>query len=40
MICNICLSETVEGEVDKLMLCSKCLKRVQKYWESKDVKKY
>ena len=40
MICNICLSEDIAGEVDRLHLCKDCLKKVRKYWEKSNVKEY
>jgi len=40
MICHICLSEKVRGQIDKLQLCDKCLEKVAKYWDEKDVKRY
>lgn len=40
MICHICLSEKVKGKVDKLELCDDCIKKVAKYWEDTDVKRY
>ena len=40
MICNICLSEKVRGEVDKLVLCEDCLKKIEKYWDESEVKRY
>jgi len=39
-LCNICLSEKVKGEVDKLTLCGDCLKKVEKYWNESEVKRY
>ena len=40
LACNICLSEEVKGEVDRLILCNKCMKKVSKYWDKNEVKKY
>ena len=40
MICHICLSEKVRGQIDELQLCDKCLDKVAKYWDEKDVKRY
>ena len=38
--CNICLSEKVRGEIGKLILCADCLKKVEKYWDETEVKRY
>ena len=40
MICNICLSEKVRGEIGKLTLCADCLKKIEKYWDETEVKRY
>jgi len=40
MICHICLSEKVRGQIDKLQLCAECLKKVSKYWNENEVKRY
>ena len=40
MICNICLSEKVRGEVDKLTLCADCLKKIEKCWDESEVKRF
>ena len=40
MFCNICLSEKVRGEVDKLKLCNECMKKIERYWDETEVKKY
>ena len=37
MICHICLSEKVRGQIDELQLCDKCLDKVAEYWDEKDV---
>ena len=40
MICNVCLSEKVRGEIDRLKLCEDCLKKIEKYWDENEVKRY
>ncbi len=40
MICHVCLSEKVKGKVDRLELCDECMKKIAKYWDEKDVKRY
>ena len=40
MMCNICLSEKVKGEIDRLKLCAECLKKIEKYWDETEVKRY
>ena len=40
MICHVCLSENVKGKVDRLELCDECMKKIAKYWDEKDVKRY
>ena len=40
MFCHICLSEKVRGEINELKLCADCLKKIEKYWDSNDVKRY
>ena len=36
MYCHICLKEEVEGKIDRLELCKKCLKAIRPYWEKED----
>ena len=40
MSCHICLSEKVRGQIEELQLCEDCLKKVAKYWDKEDVKRY
>ena len=40
IFCNICLSEKVRGEVDKLTLCADCLKKIEKCWDESEVKRF
>ena len=40
LMCDICLSEKVRGEIDRLKLCADCLKKIEKYWDEDEVKKY
>ena len=35
MICHVCLSEKVKGEIGKLRLCDECLNKIAKYWDDK-----
>ena len=39
MFCHICLKEEVEGKVDRLEVCKKCLKKIKPYWEKEDIQK-
>ncbi len=40
ILCNICLSEKVKGKVDELTLCADCLKKIEKYWDESEVKRF
>ena len=40
MFCNVCLSEKVRGEIGNLRLCRECIKKIEKYWDETEVKKY
>ena len=40
MFCHVCLSEKVRGEINELKLCADCLKKIEKCWDSNDVKRY
>ena len=40
MICSICLSEKVRGEIGDLTLCVDCLEKIEKYWDENEVKRY
>ena len=40
MFCYVCLSEKVRGEIGNLILCGECLKKIEKYWDETEVKRY
>ena len=40
MFCHVCLSEKVRGEIDQLVLCDECIKKIEKYWDKDDVNRY
>ena len=40
MFCHICLSEKVRGEIDELKLCNECMKKIERYWDETEVKRY
>ena len=40
IFCHVCLSEKVRGEIDQLVLCDECLKKIEKHWDSDEIKRY